>query len=515
MATPLSPPLYPNGVHLDDHEAIVVSVNELIEEAAEEVAAREFGDAALDVRLDAVEAAQGDFVGQEALDTSLASLSAQIEALEGADEALGGDLGELAADFVAMSDSLDEEMGARAAADTALDGRLDVVEAALPLKAATSALTTEAETRTSADAALDARLDTIELELPNKVEEGDVTAAVNAAINGLLGGAPGALDTLNEIAAAIGDDADFAATIMAALGAKAGTSGELIVPGAFRTALGLGTAATKDSGTSAGQLILGNDARLTDARTPTAHAASHASGGTDALTLAQSQITGLTAALTAKADDAATTTALTGKQSLTGHTAESLPMSVAGTLADVAVPASSFVGRKATGDVGVMTVVEANALLRGPLGKVSANDATLQAPAATTSWVAVDSTRLPSITFTVPASGTVTIVYEAFAIVTRTSATTTLQWCVLDGGSEVAGSGLMPVSASGASGASVRCRVRATAVVTGLTPGASKTWTWAHKLNAAVGSGSTAWGDSAPNALGLARMMILEGDNIP
>jgi len=44
------------------------------------------------------------------------------------------------------------------------------------------------------------------------------------------------------------------------------------------------------------------DARLTNARTPTAHAASHGSGGTDAITVAQSQVTGLSSALAGKLD---------------------------------------------------------------------------------------------------------------------------------------------------------------------------------------------------------------------
>jgi hypothetical protein len=45
-----------------------------------------------------------------------------------------------------------------------------------------------------------------------------ITSAINAAINALIAAAPGALDTLNELAAALGDDANFAATINAALG---------------------------------------------------------------------------------------------------------------------------------------------------------------------------------------------------------------------------------------------------------------------------------------------------------
>lgn len=55
-----------------------------------------------------------------------------------------------------------------------------------------------------------------------------------------------------------------------------------------RTNLGLGTAAVKNvpaSGNAAsGEAVLGSDTRLTDSRTPTAHAASHQSGGSDAFT---------------------------------------------------------------------------------------------------------------------------------------------------------------------------------------------------------------------------------------
>lgn len=48
-----------------------------------------------------------------------------------------------------------------------------------------------------------------------------ITAAITAAINALIAAAPGALDTLNELADALGDDPNFAATITAALALKA------------------------------------------------------------------------------------------------------------------------------------------------------------------------------------------------------------------------------------------------------------------------------------------------------
>lgn len=51
------------------------------------------------------------------------------------------------------------------------------------------------------------------------------TAFVKAAISALIDTAPGALDTLNELAAALGDDANFAATMTAALADKLPISG--------------------------------------------------------------------------------------------------------------------------------------------------------------------------------------------------------------------------------------------------------------------------------------------------
>ena len=52
----------------------------------------------------------------------------------------------------------------------------------------------------------------------------DLTSAINtasaAAVTYLVDSAPGALDTLNELAAALGDDASFASTVATSLGNK-------------------------------------------------------------------------------------------------------------------------------------------------------------------------------------------------------------------------------------------------------------------------------------------------------
>lgn len=53
---------------------------------------------------------------------------------------------------------------------------------------------------------------------------GETTTAISQAVANLLDGTPGALDTLNELAAALGDDANFAATVTTALAGKVPTS---------------------------------------------------------------------------------------------------------------------------------------------------------------------------------------------------------------------------------------------------------------------------------------------------
>ena len=82
---------------------------------------------------------------------------------------------------------------------------------------------------------------------------------------------------------------------------KAGNLAGLADLPTARTNLGLGTAAVANTGTGASNVILGNDSRLTDTRTPSAHKTSHQSGGSDELTLAQSQVTSLTTDLAARA----------------------------------------------------------------------------------------------------------------------------------------------------------------------------------------------------------------------
>lgn len=58
-----------------------------------------------------------------------------------------------------------------------------------------------------------------------------INSSIDAAVSALVDGAPGVLDTLNELAAALGDDADFTTTITNLINAKADDSAVVHVTG--------------------------------------------------------------------------------------------------------------------------------------------------------------------------------------------------------------------------------------------------------------------------------------------
>lgn len=85
-------------------------------------------------------------------------------------------------------------------------------------------------------------------------------AAAQAEIASLVDSAPAALNTLNELAAALGDDPNFASSVSTSLGLKADQSS-------------LDTHTSDSTGvhgiTDTANLVYTNDARLSDSRTPT------------------------------------------------------------------------------------------------------------------------------------------------------------------------------------------------------------------------------------------------------
>ena len=126
-----------------------------------------------------------------------------------------------------------------------------------------------------------------------------------------------------------------------------GTTGKLLKQGTAA----LGDAAYKNTGTTAGTLAAGDDARMTNARTPTAHASTHLTGGADAIQAATSAQPGLaTAAQISKLDGIETGadvtdagnvgTAISGADAITTLAdADKLPVTASGVLKTLAYSA--------------------------------------------------------------------------------------------------------------------------------------------------------------------------------
>ena len=125
--------------------------------------------------------------------------------LESADTALSGRIDTLEADpttaaaLAAVQADVDQNELDSDSADSALSGRLDTLEADPTTQTVVDALET----------ALDARLDVLEADPTTQTY-------VDNAVSALVDLAPDTLDTLNELAASIGDDADFIGTMNAA-----------------------------------------------------------------------------------------------------------------------------------------------------------------------------------------------------------------------------------------------------------------------------------------------------------
>lgn len=117
------------------------------------------------------------------------------------------------------------------------------------------------------------------------ITNGEAGSAVRTKLNSVI-------STVNALGSAANNDTgDFATAAQGALADSATQPGDL------------GNAAVRNVGTTAGTVAEGDDSRMTNARTPTAHAASHVTGGSDAIQAATASVPGLmTAAQATKLD---------------------------------------------------------------------------------------------------------------------------------------------------------------------------------------------------------------------
>jgi hypothetical protein len=134
----------------------------------------------------------------------------------------------------------------------------------------------------SAGNTLEGRVTTVENTALTKTDNlASLGSASTARTNLGLGGAAVLAVGTGTGSVAAGDDSRITGAAQ-----KAQNLADLSSAATARTNLGLGNSATRAVGTTTGTVAAGDDSRLSDARTPTAHKASHATGGSDALTAA-------------------------------------------------------------------------------------------------------------------------------------------------------------------------------------------------------------------------------------
>jgi hypothetical protein len=236
-------------------------------------------------------------------------------------------------------------------------------------------------------------------------------AYVNTAISNLVDGAPALLDTLNEIAAAIGDDANFITTITTALSTKA----PLISP----ALTGIPTAPTAEADTSTTQIATTAFAK---AEADAAQAAAATDATTKVAAEAALRVTGDAASVTTAAQDATDKVAAEAALRVTGDAT-----SVSTAAADATAKVAAEAALRITGDetsvstaaTDATTKVAAEAALRisGDAASVStaASDATTKANAA---QAAAEATASTDATTKVAAEAALRISGDAASVAT-------------------------------------------------------------------------------------------------
>lgn len=156
--------------------------------------------------------------------------------------------------------------------------------------------------------------------------------------------------------------------------------------------------------TAHGGIVAGTDPRLTDARTPTAHASTHASIGSDPVALTQSQVTNLTTDLAAKVPTARTLTINGVTFDLSANRSWTTP---AGTVTGVTASAPLASSGGATPNISLTGIVPS---ANGGTGVANAGTLT---NASNTTITGGGTLGLGGFTLTAPATGTAALLATA------------------------------------------------------------------------------------------------------
>jgi len=201
------------------------------------------------------DAAQAAAISAAATDATTKANAAQAAAISAAatDATTKANAAQAAAISAAATDATTKADAAQAAAATDATTKANAAQAAAISAAATDATTKANAAKTGAEATAAAALSSHESDTTNIHGIADTSllatksyadSAASAAVAAVIDTAPAALDTLNELAAALGDDANFATTITTSIGTKAPIDSPTFtgtVSGITKSMVGLGS----------------------------------------------------------------------------------------------------------------------------------------------------------------------------------------------------------------------------------------------------------------------------------
>jgi hypothetical protein len=166
--------------------------------------------------------AESDAISAAAADATSKANAAQLAAEQYATSAASD--AESNAILAAASDATSKANAAQAAAEQYADGLAVNYDAAGAASAAQTAAASDATSKANAAQAAAEATAAAALSSAISTEVSNRNTAISNAVDSLVDGAPALLNTLNELAAAINDDANYTTTITTALGTKANSA---------------------------------------------------------------------------------------------------------------------------------------------------------------------------------------------------------------------------------------------------------------------------------------------------
>jgi len=298
----------------------------------------------------AAAAAQSAAISAAATDATTKANAAQSAAISAAatDATTKANAAQSAATTAAATDATTKANAAQAAAEATAASALsthsadttDVHGIANTALLATTANVATAKTE-AIDAAASASTSAISAAIATEVTNRN--SAISTAVDNLVDGAPALLNTLNELAAAINDDANYTTTITTALGTKA--------PLASPALTGVPTAPTAAANTDTTQIATTAFAK---AEADAAQSAAEATASADATTKANAAQSAAASDATTKANNAKSGAEATAAAALAAHEADTTNVhgiadtSLLATTANVATAKSEAISAAAT-----------------------------------------------------------------------------------------------------------------------------------------------------------------------